>query len=239
MKLHGKSFKLTKKPLIMHLQSAPGLCGIAVIRSVLKAQFRIKTEENELIEIVADFYSQKEYVHNIIKSKSIQLSSQKPQRDGSYGDAASVTFTDGISKMLCTYQKKQLNSSPKETVQKLGTSPAAMTYCLKKKINFPVKIFCSKQGNVNELQTLHQEKNIVPIIHRSVRPPEFGLTKPEGHYVIFCGVDNNKVKIFDPKVGAREYTIKGFEKVWQNRDEKWFLVAVPKEIELNLKGRYL
>ncbi len=177
----------------MHLQSTPGLCGIAVIRSVLEAQFGIKTEENEMIRIVADFYQ----------------------------------------------QKRQLNSSPKEIVQKLGTSPTAMAYCLKKKINFPVKIFCSKQGNVNELQTLHQEKNIIPILHRSVRPPEFGLTKSEGHYVIFCEVKDNKVKIFDPKVGAREYTIKEFDEVWQNGDEKWFLVVMPEETELKVQGKFL
>jgi ABC-type bacteriocin/lantibiotic exporter with double-glycine peptidase domain len=177
----------------MHLQSALGLCGIAVMRSVLEAQFGIRTTENELIEIVAEFYP----------------------------------------------QKKGLNSSSKETIQKLGTSPAAMAYCLKKKIKVPINIFCSKKGEINELQTLLQEKNIVPILHRSVRPPEFGLTKPEGHYVIFCGIEKDKVKIFDPKVGLREYAINEFDTVWKNNDEKWFLVIVPEGIELNVKGRYL
>ena len=177
----------------MHLQSAPGLCGIAVIRSVLEAQFGIKTEVNELIGIVADFYS----------------------------------------------RKKSLSSSSIENVQKLGTSPAAMAYCFKNKVKSPIRIFCSKQGDVNELQTLHQEKNIVPILHRSVRPPEFGLTEPEGHYVIFNEIKDNIIKIFDPKVGVREYTIKEFDEVWHNNDERWFLVIVPEGIKINLKGKYL
>ncbi len=181
----------------MHLQSTPGLCGIAVIRSVLEAQFGIKAEENELIEIVAEFYRQ---------------------------------------------QKKQLISSPKETVQKLGTSPTAIAYCLKRKLSQNIRVFCSKRGEINYLQKLLQEKNIVPILHRSVRPPEFGLTKPEGHYVIFCGVENNNVKIFDPKVGLREYSFNEFESVWKSNDEKWFLAAMPEDTILSLKkfkGRYL
>ena len=47
-----------------------------------------------------------EYVHSTIKSKSLRLSSLKPQRDGSYGDVASAIPTAGISKVLCTYVER-------------------------------------------------------------------------------------------------------------------------------------
>lgn len=175
----------------MHLQSAPGLCGIAVIRSVLETQFRIKTEENELIDLVAEFHR----------------------------------------------KRKPLNAAPKEIVQRLGTSPTAMAYCLKKKTNSPVKIFCSKKGSIAELQGL-SKRGIFPMLHRLVRPPEFGLSKPEGHYVVFCGAENNTVKIFDPRIGLREYAEEEFNQLWQNDDEKWFMVVTLEQMKISRYGKY-
>ncbi|MBI4980496.1 hypothetical protein HZC30_02970 [Candidatus Woesearchaeota archaeon] len=68
-------------------------------------------------------------------------------------------------------------------------------------------------------------------VMRSVLEAQFGIKTEENELI--------EIKIFDPRVGLREYSTDEFDLVWKSNDEKWFLVAVPKEIKLNLKGKYL
>ncbi len=126
-----------------------------------------------------------------------------------------------------------------------GTSPQAMTYCFHQKAPEPVKVFCSKHGTVDKLEILLSEQKLLPIIHQVIFYDK--ENKLDGHYLLYCGITSKSsgyVRIFDPsrKEGYKHYCIDDFHRRWKNKDERWYLVAMPEEIILpqrKFKGRYL
>jgi len=197
----SKTVLQTMPELKTRAQSRPGYCGVAMIRSVLATQFKLRVSETEILNMY------KEY---------------------------------------CKTKKRKIND-PALLVHKYGVTPEFISYCFKKHVN-DVKIFCSKKGDVYKLDYLLRGFNIVPILHQMVCYPEFGDFTPDGHYVMFGGYISNfkirVVKMFDPsRYGGLKYLEhKEFDKKWQNKDEKWFLIAVPNQIRLEskiFKGKYI
>ncbi|MEK6846301.1 MAG: hypothetical protein AABY26_06060, partial [Nanoarchaeota archaeon] len=114
------------------------------------------------------------------------------------------------------------------------------------KISFPVKIFCSRKGNISLLEYFRNELKVLPIIHCQVLYPEIGMTKPEGHYMVYGGFDkrNKKISLFNPSIGRgwEYYSEKEFLKMWETKGEKWWLVVLTKGVKVDAqkcRGKYL
>lgn len=180
--------------LKFYSQSRRGLCGIAVIRSVLATQFGIKESEEGILRVVYNIY------------------------------------------------RKKGRKEAKAWFEKYGVSPRAMAECFRKKIGWRVKVFCSKRGEVGELEHFIKQ-GVVPIMHQMVKRPEDG--RWEGHYILFCGAGaKGRVRIFNPSPGKgfKELGIKEFYKRWQNKEERWFFGVLPEEVSLErerFKGKYI
>lgn len=126
-----------------------------------------------------------------------------------------------------------------------GISPAALAYCFHQKAPEPVKVFCSKHGNVDKLEFLLKEQELLPVLHQMISYDE--EDNLEGHYLLYCGFSSlspHYVKLFDPSRGEgyKHCSIDDFHRRWKNKDERWYLATMPEEIILpqrKFKGRYL
>lgn len=147
-----------------------------------------------------------------------------------------------ILRMVYDFYRQRYGEKPQPFFKKHGVSPSAMANCLKKMAGPAVKIFCSKKGNVEALDYLLEEMKVVPVVHYLVAYP--GDRKPGGHYLLFAGAKKERIKIFDPSPGEglKEYPKEEFLKDWFNKDERWFLAALPPEKALDQRrfnGKYL
>ncbi len=151
-----------------------------------------------------------------------------------------------LLKLLYKYYAKKYRTNGKAWFEKNGTSPSALAFLLRKKLPFPVKIFCSRKGNLSLLEYFRNELKVLPIIHCQVFYPEIGMAKPEGHYMIYGKFDerSKKISLFNPSVGRgwEYYSEKEFLKKWETKGEKWWLVVLAEEVKLDAercKGKYL
>ncbi|GEM_PF-6894029 len=128
-------------------------------------------------------------------------------------------------------------------IKRYGTSPTDIANYFKEEFS-RVKVFCSRQGKASQLDSLLRNNDIVPVFHQQITYPEDGELKTEGHYLIFAGLSQGTVQIFDPSAGAglRYPETKDFHQQWLNHGERWYLAVVPEEVHLpadKFKGRYL
>lgn len=151
-----------------------------------------------------------------------------------------------LLELLYSYYAKKYRTKGKLWFEKNGTSPSALAYLLRRRLIVPVKIFCSKKGNISLLEHFRNKLKALPIIHCNVLYPEIGMVKPEGHYMMYGKVDNKskKISVFNPSVGRgwEYYSEKEFLKKWETKGERWFMVVLAEEVKLDAercKGKYL
>lgn len=141
---------------------------------------------------------------------------------------------------------KEKYTTPKETVRKNGMSPSDIAYCLRKAVHKPLKIFCSKRGNIRNLDYLLNKVDVLPIIHLRISYPEAEQVNPEGHYMLYGGsfkeFGTRRVRIFDTSRGEgfKYYNAENFLQQWFNKDERWYMIIAPESADLKgIKGKYL
>ena len=143
------------------------------------------------------------------------------------------------------FYRQNSGCRPEQLFKDQGTSPSAMAYCFRKIVPPNNKVFCSKRGNARVLKYVLEPLRAIPVIHQMVHLPDDKKdNKKEGHYLMFAGARGNKVRVFDPSPGEgyKELAVSDFYRKWQNKDEKWFLITLPPEANLNnfaVSGRYI
>ena len=128
-------------------------------------------------------------------------------------------------------------------IKRYGTSPTEIAVYFKGEFS-GVKVFSSRQGKASLLNRLLRDNDIVPVFHQQITYPEEGELKTEGHYLIFGGLSNYVVQIFDPSLGAgfRFPDVHDFHRQWLTRGERWYLAVIPGKVNLpaeKFKGKYL
>lgn len=146
-----------------------------------------------------------------------------------------------ILQKIYFFYRQHYQTNPQKYFRKNGSSPSALAFCLRQFVP-GLKIFCSKKGSLFILNHL-LARNLLPVIHYLVSYPRESILR-EGHYSLFLGLQNHKVLLFDPHPGQgiKKLSPTAFNRLWQNKDEKWFLVALPPKIKLSKKkfsGKYL
>ncbi len=130
-----------------------------------------------------------------------------------------------------------------------GTSPLALAdqykRIIKRKTGEEVRVFCSRQGNLETLDYLVFEHQMTPTLHRFVPSTKKGVRRFSGHYFLFGGLSGNVVNYFDVNGdgGWRSLHRIPFLDLWMRKTgERWYLVVLPErftETSLLGPGRFL